>query len=239
MIRHDHPQGSPEWLAARAGVITASRYKDACDRLKGGAMSKAAAAYAAEVAVERIAGMPLGLDFQSWQMRAGQDQEPAAREAYELHSGELVEPAGLLTTDDGRFGYSPDGLVGVAGLVEVKTLLSASQIVKCIADGDISDYRHQCLGGLWLTGRQWIDLVLWAPALAPINRQLTVIRIEAAHECESIGQIGQQLAEFAELVDQHERTLRGSDAVKKALQASGDHDKCKAAAEEVDKEQAA
>ena len=39
MIFETHAQGSPEWLQSRAGVITASRFKDACDTLKSGAPS--------------------------------------------------------------------------------------------------------------------------------------------------------------------------------------------------------
>jgi hypothetical protein len=208
MIRHDHEQGSEAWLRARVGCITASRFKDACDRLKSGAMSKAATDYAAEVAVERIAGMPLGPTFQSWQMRAGSECEADARAEYEAQTGELVEECGLLTSDDGRFGYSPDGLVGVDGLLEIKTLFSASQIVKCLGAGDVGDYRHQCLGGLWLTGRAWIDLVLWAPALAPIGRQMKIIRITAEDAREEIEAIEARLIDFASLVAANEHALR-------------------------------
>lgn len=35
MIMHSDPQGSPEWLAARRGVITASRFRDALETVSG------------------------------------------------------------------------------------------------------------------------------------------------------------------------------------------------------------
>ena len=47
-------QGTEEWLTARRGKITGSRFKDARDKLKGGQPSKACLGYAMDVARERI-----------------------------------------------------------------------------------------------------------------------------------------------------------------------------------------
>lgn len=212
MIIHNHPQGTPEWLAARAGVITASRFKDARDRnkpAKGEAIGKPSAkciGYAATVAVERIAGRPIDKVFQNWQMQEGSEQEPLARQAYDIETGNIVQEAGLITTDDGIFGYSSDGLIGADGLLEIKTLLSGDRIVKIIGDGDLSDFMDQCLGGLWLTGRKWIDLVLWAPALEPIGRQLTIHRITRAED--AIEALEADLIAFASMVYGNEKLLR-------------------------------
>lgn len=220
---HDFPQGSAEWLQARAGCITASRFKDARDRLKPkkdqavGDPSAKCAAYAAQVAVERIAGRPIDQAYQSWQMQAGTEQEPFARRAYALESGNLVTEAGLVTTDDGMFGYSSDGFVGDDGLIEIKTILSADRIVRVLGDGDISDYRDQCLGGLWLTGRAWIDLVLWCPALEPVGRHLTIHRITRNED--AIQALEDDLMAFAAMVRKNEQALRGAaniDAMKEA-----------------------
>jgi hypothetical protein len=69
MIIYDHPQGSAEWLASRAGVITASKFVEARKRLKSGpkkgGFTEAAEDYAFRVAVERIVLIPLssGLVF--------------------------------------------------------------------------------------------------------------------------------------------------------------------------------
>ena len=212
MIFHNHPQGSPEWLQARAGVITASRYKDARNRLapkKGetiGAPSSKCIAYAAQVAVERIAGRPLDQNFTTWEMRQGTEQEPLAREAYDLETGNIVTEVGLITTDDGLFGYSSDGFVGDDGLLEIKTLLSADRIVKIVGQGDLTDYLDQCHGGLWLTGRKWIDLVLWAPALESIDRHLTIHRI--TRDDDKIEALEADLLAFAQMVIESEALLR-------------------------------
>lgn len=208
----DAPQGSEEWLAARAGRITASRYKDARDRLKPakgeerGRPSAKCIAYAAQVAVERIAGRPVDKVFQNWQMREGQEQEPHARNAYDVETGNVVQEVGAITTDDDLFLYSPDGLIGDDGLLEVKTLLSPDVILRVIGRGDLSEYLDQCMGGLWLTGRKWIDLVLWAPALEPIGRQLTIHHIERDES--AIEALESDLIAFAAMVREAEQALR-------------------------------
>lgn len=206
------PQGSDDWLQARVGKITASRYKDARDRLKpakGEARGKPSAkciGYAAQVAVERIAGRPIDKVFQNWQMREGQEQEPHARNAYDVETGNVVQEIGSIVTDDDLFLYSPDGLIGDDGLLEIKTLLSGDVILRVIGDGDLSEYMDQCMGGLWITGRKWIDLVLWAPALDPIGRALTIHRIERDED--AIEALEADLIEFAGMVQKAERKLR-------------------------------
>lgn len=206
-------QGSDDWLQLRAGKITASRFKDARDRnkpAKGETIGKPSAkctAYAAEVAVERIAGRPVAMKFQSWQMKEGQEQEPAARNAYDVETGHVVQEVGCLATDDDLFLYSPDGLIGEDGLLEIKTLLSPDVIVRVVGGGDLSDYIDQCLGGLWLTGRKWLDLVLWAPVLEPIGRALTIHRINRDEN--AIEALEADLIAFAAMVRANERMLTG------------------------------
>lgn len=206
MIYHNHPQGSDAWLQCRAGVITASRFKDATDRLKNGSPSSKCIGYAAQVALERIAGRPVDKAFENWQMREGKEQEAFARRAYEAHTGSLVEEVGFITTDDRLFGYSPDGEIDSDGLVEIKTILSGEVAVKVCGQHDLRDYMGQCDGGLWLTGRRWIDLVIWCPALEPIGRHMTIHRIERNED--RIAALESGLMSFAALVNEYERELR-------------------------------
>lgn len=207
-------QGGEDWLQLRVGKITASRFKDARDRLKpakGETLGKPSAkciAYSAQVAVERIAGRAVSQTFQSWQMKEGHEQEPAARNAYDVETGHVVQEVGAIATDDDLFLYSPDGLIGDDGLLEVKTLLSPDVILRVIGGNDLSDYMDQCLGGLWLTGRQWIDLVLWAPALEPIGRALTIHRIERDED--AIEALEADLLAFAAMVRRNEELLIGA-----------------------------
>jgi len=206
-------QGSPEWKQARAGKVTASRAKDARDRLKSGAASGKQIAYACQVALERVSHQPADATFENWQMREGHVQEPIARAAYERRTGNLVDEVGAFATDDDLFLYSPDGLIDGDGLLEVKTLFSPERIMTIVGNGDVSDFIDQCMFGLWLTGRQWIDLVVWVPAL----EHLSVKRI--ARDDDYIEAMEADLIAFAKLVTQYENTLRT------ALAANNEHAK--------------
>ena len=197
-------QGSPEWKQARAGKVTASRAKDARDRLKSGAASGKQIAYACQVALERVSHQPADATFENWQMREGHVQEPIARAAYERRTGNLVDEVGAFATDDDLFLYSPDGLIDGDGLLEVKTLFSPERIMTIVGNGDVSDFIDQCMFGLWLTGRQWIDLVVWVPAL----EHLSVKRIARDDDC--IEAMEADLIAFAKLVTQYENTLRAA-----------------------------
>ena len=197
-------QGSTEWKLARAGKVTASRAKDARDRLKSGAPSGKQIAYACQVALERITHQPADTTFENWQMREGHVQEPIARSAYERRTGNLVDEVGALSTDDDLFMYSPDGLIDDDGLLEVKTLFSPERIMAIVGNGDTSDFEDQCMFGLWLTGRQWIDLVVWAPSLD----HMVIKRINRDED--AIEALETDLMAFARLVTQYENTLRAA-----------------------------
>lgn len=197
-------QGSPEWKQARAGKVTASRAKDARDRLKSGAPSGKQIAYACQVALERVSGAPADMTFENWQMREGHVQEPIARASYERLTGNLVDEVGAFATDDDLFLYSPDGLIDGDGLLEVKTLFSPERIMTIVGNGDTSDFEDQCMFGLWLTGRQWIDLVVWVPAL----NHMSIKRI--TRDEDAIEALEADLMAFARLVTQYETTLRAA-----------------------------
>lgn len=212
-LQLDH--GSEEWLTARRGKITGSRFKDARDKLKGGQPSKACLGYAMDVARERIGGSAPP-KFQNAAMRTGTEQEPFARAMYEARTGHMVDEAGFYLSDDAVFGLSPDGLVNDDGVIEIKTMVGSDTLFTAVADGDLSAYMDQCLGYLWLLGRQWVDLVLWVPDLnyMSIHR---ITRDEAAIEA-----LEADLMAFARLVTQYETTLRDAIAAnnEQALQAT-------------------
>lgn len=201
MIEHFHEQGSEEWLSVRRGVITGSRFKDARDKLKGGQPSRACLSYAMDIARERVGGVAPA-KFQNAAMRTGTEQEPIARFAYERRTGNLVQEVGFFTTEDGCFGLSPDGLIDDDGVLEIKTMVSSDTLFTAVADGDVSAYMDQCLGYLWLLGRQWVDLVLWCPDL----NHMVIKRIERDEA--AIEALEADLMAFARLVTQYENTLR-------------------------------
>ena len=208
-------QGSEEWLTARRGKITGSRFKDARDKLKGGQPSKACIGYAMDVARERIGGSAPS-KFQNAAMRTGTEQEPFARAMYEARTGHMVDEAGFYLSDDGVFGLSPDGLIDDDGVLEIKTMVSSDTLFTAVTDGDVSAYMDQCLGYLWLLGRQWVDLVLWAPDL-----DLMVIHRINRNE-DAIEALESDLMDFARTVKKYETALRDAIAAnnEQALQAA-------------------
>lgn len=203
MIHHRTEQGSEAWLAVRKGCITGSRFKDCRDRLKNGSPSKACIAYAMDTARER-AGGNAPAKFQNAAMRTGTEQEPIARSKYESRTGHLVEEVGFFTTEDGLFGLSPDGLIDDDGVLEIKTMVSSDTLFTAMADGDISEYIDQCNGYLWLLGRKWVDLVLWAPDLD----HMTIKRI--TRDETAIEALETDLVAFAKTVQEYETKLRAA-----------------------------
>jgi hypothetical protein len=139
-------------------------------------------------------------------MKFGTEQEPLARVAYEALTGHLVEEVGFITSDCGLYGLSPDGLIGEEGVLEIKTMVSSDTLFTAVADGDISAYLDQCNGYLWMLGRQWVDLVLWAPDLEPLGLQMTIRRITRDEEV--IQSLEDDLMAFAAMVRTSEAKLR-------------------------------
>lgn len=205
MIYHDAPQGSDAWLEVRKGCITGSRFKDARDKLKSGKPSGKMIAYANDLARERCGGKAPGA-FVTGAMRFGTEQEPLARLAYEALTGNLVEEVGFITSDCGLYGLSPDGLIDGDGVLEIKTMVSSDTLFTAVADGDISAYLDQCNGYLWMLGRQWVDLVLWAPDLEPLGLHLTIRRI--TRDEDAIEELESDLLAFAAMVRDNEAKLR-------------------------------
>jgi hypothetical protein len=96
-------------------------------------------------------------------MLRGLDDEPRARDKYSEHYAAVME-AGFITEDRWGFkiGYSPDGLVGDDGLIEVKSRRSKTQLATILADEVPIDNMAQLQCGLLVTGRQWIDYVSYS-----------------------------------------------------------------------------
>jgi exodeoxyribonuclease (lambda-induced) len=158
-----------------------------------------------DVARERCGGKAADV-YQNAAMRFGTEQEPLARAAYEKASGNVVFEVGFITDAEGYFGLSPDGLIDDDGVLEIKTMVSSDTLFKAVVDGDISAYIDQCNGYLWMLGRQWVDLVLWAPDLAELGLAMKVIRIE--RDQSAIDALETDLIAFLGMVRENESKLR-------------------------------
>lgn len=207
MIALNVEQGSHEWLAARAGKITASMFRTARETKKNGEYTTAAKDYAMSVAVEIVSGEPLDGGFNSWQMRRGTEMEPEARAAHAFTTGKEITETGIVISDCERFGGSADGLIGDDGLAEYKCLIGASSLREFFIERDHQKYVDQCQGLMWITGRQYCELVVYCPLLASIGRDVEIIRIERDEDY--IKQLRIDLVKFRGLVDQYVAELAG------------------------------
>lgn len=174
------PQGSAEWIAARAGCLTASAIADMLAKTKTGE-SASRANLRARLVAERLTGIPQD-GFSNAAMQWGNEQEPFARAAYEIHSGNLVDQTGLVMHPNIPYaGASPDGLIDECGLVEIKCPNTATHIEYLLSSTPPKKYQPQMMWQMECTGRQWCDFVSFDPRM-PEHLQLFVVRFERDEE---------------------------------------------------------
>lgn len=209
-VYEDLEQGSPEWLAARCGIVTASvvgnlvttRTPGAIEfpcpqcpagpgydclgvankdgdrkplknvhparseyaRTAGDAVLVPSAGDTAKTLMhtliaERITGHVEPI-FPNRAMQRGTLDEPYARAAYAEHHAPVAE-VGFITEDKHGLilGYSPDGLVGDDGLIEIKSRDQKTQLRTFLRNEVPAENMAQLQGGLLVTQRAWIDYV--------------------------------------------------------------------------------
>jgi putative phage-type endonuclease len=167
-------QGTDEWLQARAGKITASRIKDMMAGGKGVTRDK----LKAQLAVERLTGLPVRGSVRSAAMQHGTDCEAEAKADYGFLRGLEVIDAGFVDHPSvSSAGASPDGYVGQDGLIEVKCPETHTHVGYWLDRKVPREYAYQCQWQLACTGRRWVDWVSYDPSLPPRLR-LLCIRIE-------------------------------------------------------------
>ncbi len=168
------PQGSPEWLAARAGKVTASRISD----VMAAKTTAAYRDYRAQIVAEILTGQPQESGFTNAAMQWGTEQEKFARAEYELACDWTVDEIGIvLHPTIERGAASPDGLVSTNGLVEIKCPKTATHLQTLIDKKQPRQYENQMLWQMACTGREWCDFVSYDPRL-PDDLQLFVHRFD-------------------------------------------------------------
>lgn len=151
-------QRTPEWFEARKGRITGSvvgailglnPYKKPDDVMRDMLADEA--------------GEPRefqGNDATAW----GTMNESGAIFEYEMETGNSVKKCGFYTYED-WLGASPDGLVGDAGLIEVKCpyRLKSEESPEFKTAAEQPYYFAQIQIQLMVTGRDWCDFWQWSP----------------------------------------------------------------------------
>lgn len=159
-------QGTDEWLKARCGIVTASRFNDVMAKIKSGEASYRYN-YKAEKVAERLTGLPTP-SFSNSAMIWGTDHEDEARSVYEAIKDIKVKQTGLVRFGE-WIGASPDGLVGEEGLIEIKCPNTATHIQTLLANEMPKKHYAQVQGQMWITDRMWCDFVSYDPRLDDKN----------------------------------------------------------------------
>lgn len=181
---HPAEQGSADWMIARAGIPTASEFDNLVTpdfKVRIGQMPQT---YLAKKVAEAWQGGPL-LGFNIFDAEQGKMLEEQARPWFELEYDTPIQRVGLITTDDGRIGCSPDGLIGDHSGIEIKCPAVHTH-VGYLLNGELPmEYAAQMHGSLLVTGRQeWRFLSYrrhFPPLVLTIKRDNGIIsRLEEA-----------------------------------------------------------
>jgi len=164
-------QGTPEWLAERAGKVTASMISNVLMKPETAGYRD----YQAQLVAEILTGKPQGSDYTNAHMAYGTEMEPLARSAYEVETGTSVDETGFCQHPSiERAGASPDGLAGQNALVEIKVPKVATHLGYLIAGVVPAAYKNQMMFQMACTGRDWCDFVSFRPDL-PEHLQLFIV----------------------------------------------------------------
>ncbi len=154
---HEIAQGHIDWFKLRMGIPTASELGNLLTpefELRKGEMPKT---YVYSKVAEAWSGRPL-ISTGNWNTEQGQRLEDEAIPWYALEYDKKIKQVGFITSDDGRFGCSPDGLIlnDECGL-EIKSP-AAHTHVKYLCMGVLpKEYVCQVYGSMFVTGfKKWI-----------------------------------------------------------------------------------
>ena len=200
IYHYDLYQGSDEWYAARCGMLTASEMSLILTPTLKIASNEKTRAHAWELLAQRITGY-VEPHYLGDEMVRGQVEEVAARKAYNDHFAPVRE-VGFVTSSRWGFtlGYSPDGLVGDDGLIEIKSRRQRFQIETILANAPPPEFMLQMQTGLLVTGRKWCDFISYSGGLPMIvcrvlpDERLQSAIIEAATAFEA--DLAQKLAAY-------------------------------------------
>lgn len=164
-------QGTPEWLAERSKIPTASMFAEVMAKPgpKGG-VAKGRQTYLYKLAGEILTGEPMD-SYTNAHMERGIEREDEARSLYAFLTNTTPEQVGFIR--NGNCGCSPDSVIGDDGLLEIKDALAHIQIDRLLRNTLPSEHKAQVQGQLMVTGRKWCDFMSHCRGLPPL-----IVRVE-------------------------------------------------------------
>lgn len=203
MIFHDVEQNTDEWLNLRIGKATSSKFGTFMAN-EGKAFGDPAKDYALQIALEISTGKKANFSFSNDHTERGHEQEPIARMLYEAENFVTVANGGFF--DCGEYGDSPDGLVGLVGGIEIKSVIAKTHYATLRRGSFDPAYRWQLVGHLDCTGREWFDFVSYCSEF-PESKQLITHRIYAEQVSDEIKRLQDRRGEFLHMVKEILKTL--------------------------------
>ncbi|MFD6400700.1 lambda exonuclease family protein [Nocardia sp. NPDC060249] len=160
------PANEPCRSKTRAGALIKTLHADRTELARRNtsvvfktASNETSRGLTALLVAERITGWT-DETFLSDDMMRGIEEEPRARDHYSEHYAPVHETGFMIREHNGIcIGYSPDGLVGSDGLIEIKSRRSKIQLQHFLSGTIPADNMAQLQCGLLVSGRKWLDYV--------------------------------------------------------------------------------
>jgi putative phage-type endonuclease len=174
---NDIAQRSVEWFESRRGLVTASRIKDIAKKQKNGSFYATRETYKNQLIAEIITGVSVKIPT-SDAMQHGIDTEDMARKEYsEIVWDDVVEAPFVKHPRIERSGASPDALVGIEGLLEVKCPTTVTHVLTLRENKMPEDHNYQVQWQMACTGRKFCDFMSYDPRL-PEQYRIYLERID-------------------------------------------------------------
>lgn len=188
-----YAQGTLDWFIARAGIPTASEFDALITpkwEIRTGVMPRT---YLHRKLAEAWQNAPME-SFNTLDMEFGSMLEDRAKPWFEAETGIELQSVGLCTTDDGRVGCSPDGLIGDDSGIEIKCPARHTHVGYVLGGKLPEDYELQVHGAMFVTGRPQWRFLSYDPIMPKL--MLTIPRDEEKQE-----KLKEALDAFLELFD--------------------------------------
>lgn len=159
-ILRDFAQQSDEWFQEHLGRATASNAGAILDFTQKNVEGSKRRLYRLQKVAEILSGIAVYDNYVSPAMRAGTAAEPLARAAYELEEGVMVDQVGIVIGDDERTAWSPDGLVGTVGAIEIKGPTTTTHLANLDLGEVPEDNMPQIVFAFMVhPGLEWVDFI--------------------------------------------------------------------------------
>lgn len=198
LVEYQIEQSSAEWYAARLGRATASNFSKIMAEGDKKSRSKLLRELAAEIMTEHVYET-----YESKEMTRGKEMEPIVRDWYARTKFSDVRQIGFIFNPAINAGWSPDGLIGDDGALEMKW--HKPEVMVALLDKGTfpTEHRAQVHGGLLVGRRKWLDYVAYSHPKLP--KYVARIEVDPVYQNE----ISEALEVFNWDLQQLVKKLRG------------------------------